>query len=54
MLHFDAQKIICIAVENIVRKGEIACNKHKIACKQVYNELIVALSATNATKTSLT
>ena len=26
MLHFDTPKII--AVENIVRKGEIACNKY--------------------------
>ena len=34
MLHFDALKII--AVENIVRKGEIACNKQFLLFSQCF------------------
>ena len=35
MTHFDTQKIY-IAVENIVRKGEIACNKQFLLFSQCF------------------
>ena len=36
MMHVDALKIYCIAVENIVRKGEIACDKQFLLSSQFF------------------
>ena len=36
MLHFDALKIYRVAVENIVIKGEIACNKQFLLFLQCF------------------
>ena len=36
MPHFDALKIYSIAIENIVRQGEIACNKQFLLFSQCF------------------
>ena len=41
--HFNALKIINIAMENIVRKGEIACNKQFLLFSQCFLPYMVRI-----------